>query len=94
MEPSQLHTELDTWAKANSELFFRYNLTASRLTISKGGQLWKPSNVAHDDSKHPGILFFDYPAVILTRNYAYMTPQKHADHEPQFSLYFLELLLC
>lgn len=90
MEPSQLHTELDTWAKANSELFFRHNLTASRLTISKGGQLWKPSNVAHDDSKHPGILFFDYPAVILTRNYAYMTPQKHADHEPQFSLYFFE----
>ncbi|KAH0795838.1 Dedicator of cytokinesis family protein [Histomonas meleagridis] len=87
MKPSQLHSELDKWARENSELFCRHNLTASRLTISKAAQLWKPSGIDHKDIKHPGIEFFDYPAVIVTRNYAYQSPQKQAENPPQFSLF-------
>ena len=88
---SSLNDFLDRWAKDNSEVFNRHSLTSSKLSISKGGALWKPPNVdIPKDFHHPGLEFFDTPPCIITKNFNYPKSEKVSKSPPKFDMFNFE----
>ncbi|OHT04851.1 Dedicator of cytokinesis family protein [Tritrichomonas foetus] len=84
-----INESLDSWIDKHADIFNRHDISSCKITISKGSCLWKfPENENFPENfTHPGINFYNYPPLILTRNYSYLNPQTRSKNKPNFSLF-------
>lgn len=76
-----INEALDSWAQENNELFKRYELGVSRISLSEGPQIWTP----YPDGAslhHPGIDFFNTKPLILSRNFSYSKASSISKEKP------------
>ena len=81
-----INAALDAWAKENEETFKRYDLNTSRLTLSKGRQIWTPYPEGAS-LHHPGVDFFNSQPLIITRNFAYSKAPEISEKKPNKKMF-------
>ena len=76
-----INQALDAWAHEHQELFKRHYLEESKISVSKGPQIWSPCE-GGESLHHPGVDFFSAPPLIISRNFAYSKAHAVAEKKP------------